>query len=119
MTGSKQGFPRRGEVWLINLDPVVGNEIGKTRPGLIISNDVGNQYAGTVTVLPLTSNTLKLYPFEALVRASDSGLKKDSKVKCDQIRTVSKKRLVKCLTILSQNEMLNVEQALSIHLGLG
>ena len=68
------------------LDPVVGNEISKTRPVLVVSNNINNRYAGTVTVLPITSKKLnKMYPFELLLPKGTGNLPKDSKVKADQI----------------------------------
>ncbi|GAI32142.1 unnamed protein product, partial [marine sediment metagenome] len=60
-------FPKKGEIWLVSLEPVVGHEIGKTRPALVISNDRNNQFADTVTMLPITSKTEKIYPFEVLL----------------------------------------------------
>lgn len=112
------GFPKRGEIWLVSLEPVLGSEIGKTRPALVISNDQNNQFADTVTVLPITSKTEKIYPFETLLTKEECGMPVDSKVKSNQIRTIDKKRLVKLLSSISQNKIKQVEQALLIHLGL-
>ena len=113
------GFPKRGEIWLISLEPVIGSEIGKTRPALVISNDQNNQFADTVTVLPITSKTEKIYPFENLLTKEECGMPVDSKVKSNQIRTIDKRRLVKLLNSISQNKLKQVEQSLLIHLGLG
>ena len=90
-------YPERGEIYLVCLDPTIGSEINKTRPALIISNDINNQAAQTITVIPVTSSTKKIYPFETLLLSKDSGLPKNSKIKCNQIRTIDKKRLVKLL----------------------
>ena len=84
-------FPKRGEIWLVSLEPIVGHEIGKTRPALVISNDRNNQFAETITVLPITSKTEKIYPFETFISKEDTKLPKDSKVKSNQIRTIDKK----------------------------
>lgn len=111
-------FPRRGEIWLVSLEPVIGHEIGKTRPALVISNNQNNQFADTVTVLPITSKTEKIYPFETLLIKEECGVPVDSKVKSNQIRTVDKKRLVKLLGGLSQEKLKQVEQSLLIHLGI-
>jgi len=111
-------FPKRGQIWFVSLDPVVGHEIGKRRPALIISNDRNNQFAETVTVLPITSKTEKIYPFEIFLSKEETNLPKDSKVKCNQIRTVDKKRLAKFVGNLSSERLKNVEQALLIHLGI-
>jgi mRNA interferase MazF len=96
----------------------VGHEIGKRRPALIISNDRNNQFAETVTVLPITSKTEKLYPFEIFLPKEETNLPKDSKVKCNQIRTVDKKRLANLVGNLSSERLKNVEQALLIHLDI-
>ena len=111
-------FTKRGQIWFVLLDPVVGHEIGKTRPALVISNDRNNQFADTVTVLPITSKTEKIYPFEILLSKEETHLPKDSKVKCNQIRTVDKKRLVNLVGALSAERLKEIKQALLIHLGI-
>ncbi len=111
-------FPERGEIYLVCLDPTVGSEINKTRPALIISNDINNQVARTVTVIPITTRTEKRYPFEAFLTCQETGLSKDSKAKCNQIRTIDKKRLVKCIGRVSIEKMKEIEEALLIHLGM-
>ncbi|MFQ5688404.1 MAG: type II toxin-antitoxin system PemK/MazF family toxin [Candidatus Scalindua sp.] len=65
-------FPKRGDIWLVSLEPVVGHEIGKTRPSLVISNNRNNQFADTVTVLPITSKTEKIYPFETYISKEEA-----------------------------------------------
>ena len=75
------GFPKRSEIWLVSLEPVKGHKIGKTRPALIISNNINNQYSSTVTVIPLTSSMDKNYPFEALITKEQSGLLAHAKAK--------------------------------------
>jgi len=111
-------FPKRGQIWFVLLDPVVGHEIRKTRPALVISNDRNNQFADTVTVLPITSKTEKIYPFEILLSKEETHLPKDSKVKCNQIRTVDKKRLVNLVGALSAERLKEIKEALLIHLGI-
>lgn len=70
----------RGDIFLAGLDPVIGHEISKTRPVIVVSNDIGNQYSGTVTVIPVTSKNLsKIYPFEIYLPREESLLKKNSK----------------------------------------
>jgi len=110
-------FPERGEIYLVCLDPAIGSEINKTRPALIISNDINNQIAQTVTVIPITSNIEKIYPFETLLPSQESGLLKNSKAKCNQIRTIDKKRLVKSLGKASMENLKEIEKAIAIHLG--
>ncbi|MGD9344698.1 MAG: type II toxin-antitoxin system PemK/MazF family toxin [Candidatus Aminicenantes bacterium] len=111
-------FPKRGDVFLVCLDPTVGSEINKTRPALVISNDINNQFAETVTVLPMTSSIGKIYPFEAILPPGESGLTKKSKVKCNQIRTIDKKRLVRPLGKVSLEMIREIEDALRIHLDI-
>lgn len=109
-------FPVRGEIWLVSLEPVVGYEIGKTRPALVISNDRNNQFAETITVLPITSNVKKIYPFETFLPKRETNLPVDSKIKSNQIRTVDKKRLIKLIGNVSEEKLKEVKQALYIHL---
>lgn len=111
-------FPKREEIWLVSLEPIVGHEIGKTRPALVISNDRNNQFAETITVLPITSKTEKIYPFETFISKEDTKLPKDSKVKSNQIRTIDKKRLVKFISRISEEKLKEVEHAILIHLGI-
>lgn len=109
-------FPERGEIYLVCLNPTIGSEINKTRPALIISNNINNQIAQTVTVIPITSNTGKVYPFETLLLSQESGLPKNSKAKCNQIRTIDKKRLIKSLGKVSLEKLKEIEKSLLIHL---
>lgn len=111
-------FPCRGEIWLAALDPVVGHETGKTRPALVLSNDRNNEFSETVTVLPITSKTAKIYPFEAFLPKSETNLPVDSKVKANQIRTADKKRLVKFLGNVPPDRVCEIEDAVLIHLGI-
>lgn len=110
---------RRGDVYLAALDPVVGKEISKTRPVVIISNDKNNEFSGTVTVLPVTSKGLtRIYPFEVSLPKGHGGLPKHSKVKCDQVRTLDKARMVAHLGKLEMRDVQAIEKALKIHLSL-
>ena len=110
---------RRGEVHIAALDPVVGKQISKTRPVVVVSNDMNNRYSGTVTVLPVTSGNLdKIYPFEVYLRKGSGNLPKNSKVKADQIRTLDKARLVKRIGELGDDEIAEIEKAMRVHLGV-
>ncbi len=110
---------KRGEIHLVNLDPVIGREISKTRPAVVVSNDINNRYSATITVLPITSQNLKkIYPFEVLIPKGAGNLPKDSKVKADQIRTLDKSRLVSCLGSLADDQMSAIDNAVKIHLAL-
>ena len=107
----------RGEIWLVNLDPAIGAEIKKTRPAVMISNNLNNQYASTVTVLPVSDKGEKVYPFEVALPAG-AGLTKESKVRCQQIRTIDKIRLVKLLGRLEEEPLCQIQGALLFHLGI-
>jgi len=109
-------YPKRGEIYLVALDPTVGSEISKTRPALVISNDINNQYSETITVIPITSFVEKIYPFEVLIHPGKSGLSNNSKAKCNQIRTIDKMRLIKSLGKIRPEIMKTVEEATKIHL---
>ena len=112
-------FPHYGEIWDIKFDPVVGSEIGKTRPALVVSNDINNEFADIVTVLPLTSQpALRQYPFEILIPSGIAGLTAESRVKANQVRSVDKQRLVRFRDKLPQRFLPQVERALKIHLNM-
>jgi mRNA interferase MazF len=108
---------KRGFIYLAALDPVIGNEIAKTRPVVVISNDKNNEFSGTVTVLPITSKNLRrIYPFEVYLEKGTGKLPKSSKIKTDQIRTLDKSRLVKLIGELGSEQIATIEKALKIHL---
>ena len=110
---------KRGQIHLAVLDPVVGKEISKTRPVLIVSNDKNNEFSGTATILPITSKNLqKIYPFEVLLSKGTGKLPKTSKVKADQIRTLDKNRIVKFIGAISKQKMDEIEKAIRVHLAL-
>lgn len=110
---------KRGSIYLAVLDPTIGREIAKTRPVAVISNDKGNEFSGTVTVLPITSQNLDTtYPFEVFLMKGTANLPKDSKVKADQIRTLDKRRLIKFIGALDEKELDAMEKALKVHLDL-
>src|SRR3989344_8360790 len=91
MVRKKNDFPKRGEVWWINFDPAVGTEIRKTRPAIVVSNDISNEFLERIQVVPLTSNVEKIYPSETIITIRG----KKSKAAADQIATVSKLRVNK------------------------
>jgi mRNA interferase MazF len=110
---------KRGDVCVVALDPVVGKEISKTRPVVIVSNDKNNEFSGTVTILPVTSKNLeRIYPFEVFLAKGMGNLPKDSKVKADQIRTVDKTRIIAHIGKLKEEEVTEIEKAIKIHLAL-
>jgi len=112
-------YPKRGEVYLVNFDPTVGAEIKKTRPALILQNDVANRYSPITIVAAISSQFAEpLYPTEVFITAGEGGLKVDSVVLLNQIRTVDKQRLAKPMGPLKPGTMRKVDQAVSISLGL-
>ena len=110
---------RRGEIYLATLDPVVGKEISKTRPVVIVSNDKNNEFSGTVTILPITSQNLdRVYSFEVFLAKGSGNLPKDSKVKADQIRTLDRARIVRLIGKLRKDEIDGIDGAMKLHLAL-
>jgi mRNA interferase MazF len=92
----------------------VGSEIRKTRPAVIVSNDAANRNLLRVVVIPLSTNTSRVYPGEALVTVDG----KQGKVMVDQIMAADKIRLKTQLGTLSKSDMLDVEQAILVHFGM-
>jgi mRNA interferase MazF len=109
---------KRGYIYLVDLNPVKGAETGKVRPAVVVSNDINNEYADTVTIVPITSNVSKIYPFEVFIPEGIGGLTKNSKAKANQIRTIDKSRIKKELGELPKDIMKKLEEAIKIHLDL-
>ncbi|MEN6469379.1 MAG: type II toxin-antitoxin system PemK/MazF family toxin [Smithella sp.] len=105
---------KRCEIWWVNFDPSAGGEIKKKRPAVIISNNASNKFLNSAQVVPLTSNTDRLYPSEARVVFDG----KESKAMADQLVTVSKLRLLNLAGVLSEEDMRKVEEAVKIQLGI-
>ena len=111
--------PRRGEVYLVNFDPTLGAEIRKTRPALILQNDIANRHSPITIVAAITSQFEEpLYPTEVLIRAREGGLQTDSVVLLNQIRSMDRQRLTRRLGRLSPATMEKVGRALMISFGL-
>lgn len=109
---------QKGDILWATLDPTVGSETAKKRPVIVVSNDVNNRFGSTVTIVPVTSSTDKIYPFEVLLSSGEGGLRNNSKAKANQIRTIDKLRLGNPIGRLSSARMKDVEQAILIHLGI-
>ena len=114
---------RRGEIRLVDLDPIRGAEANKRRPAVIVSNDGANTTAarlghGVLTVVPVTTNTARVYPFQVLLRAADTGLERDSKAQAEQIRAVAIERLGGRIGVVPPAVMADLDEALRLHLAL-
>lgn len=112
-------YPKRGEVYWVGFDPSVGAEIRKTRPALVIQNDIANRRSPITIVAALSSKVeLPLYPTEVLVVAPQGGLLVDSVVLLNQVRSIDKRRLVQCSGRLKPGTMARVDRGLLISFGL-
>jgi mRNA interferase MazF len=113
---------RRGEIWQVDLEPVRGSEANKQRPAVIVSNDQANAAAarlgrGVVTVVPVTSNTGKIYPFQVRLPAA-GGLTVDSKAQAEQVRSIAAQRLLRRIGRISAHGLAQLDAALRLHLDL-
>jgi len=104
----------RGDVWWVNFEPSIGGEIRKKRPAIIVSNNSANKFLNRVQVIPITSNTDRLFPSEAYVTVAG----KKGKAMADQLATVSKQRLSKRIDSISDDEMNMVVEAIKTQLDL-
>jgi mRNA interferase MazF len=114
---------RRGEIVTVELDPARGSEAGKTRPAVVVSNDSANGVAtrlgrGVITVVPVTSSTDRVYPFQVLLPARQTGLRRDSKAQAEQVRSIAVERIGKRVGHLPAPLLAQLDQALRIHLSL-
>lgn len=114
---------RRGGIYAVDFEPVQGSEANKIRPAVVVSSDSGNDAAqalgrGVVTVVPVTSNVRRVRSFQILLRATETGLRMDSKAQAEQIRAVDVARLGERLGALPPEKLRQLEDALRIHLEL-
>jgi len=111
--------PKRGEIYIVNFDPTVGAEIKKTRPALVLQNDIANRHSPITIVAAITSKyDATLYPTEVLVKPPEGGLTTNAVVLLNQIRSIDKGRLIKRLGLLKPATMQKTDRALQISLGL-
>ncbi len=114
---------RRGDIRLVDLDPVRGAEAAKQRPAVIVSNDGANSTAtrlgrGVVTVVPVTSNVDRVYPFQVFLPAAATGLAVDSKAQAEQVRSVAVERVGARVGVMTTELQAHLDEALRIHLAL-
>lgn len=114
---------RRGEIRLVDFEPVRGSEANKVRPAIIVSNDAANATAerlnrGVITVVPVTSNVAKIYGFQVLLPADETGLARDGKAQVEQLRAVAFERLGRVVGTLPLALIADLDQAIRIHLAV-
>ncbi len=113
----------RGEIRMVDLDPARQGEANKRRPAVLVSNDGANTTAarlgrGVVTVVPVSSNVTRVYPFQVLLAGNETGLDRDSKAQAEQVRSVSVDRVSHKVGTVPPDIMLAVDDALRLHLAL-
>lgn len=114
---------RRGDIALVDLNPTRGAEADKLRPAVLVSNDGANTTAarlgrGVVTVVPVTTNTDRVYPFQVLLPADGTGLRADAKAQAEQVRSVDVTRLGSRVGRVPASLMHQLDEALRLHLAL-
>jgi mRNA interferase MazF len=114
---------RRGDIVAVSLDPARRSEARKTRPAVVVSNDAANATAarlrrGVITVVPITSNVTRIYPFQVLLPADQTGLRHASKAQAEQIRSVAIERIGEQIGTLPAAVMAELDQAIRVHLAL-
>ena len=114
---------RRGDIWLADLEPIRGSEANRRRPVILVSNDAANVEAerlgrGVVTVVPITSNTARTFPFQVLLDAGETGLDLDSKAQAEQLRSIDVSRLERRLGRVPAQLLWQLDGAIRLHLAL-
>ena len=114
---------RRGEIRMVNFEPALGNESNKVRPAIIVSNDAANSMAetlgrGVITVIPVTSKTERVLPFQVLLPAAKTGLPRDSKAQVEQIRSIAYERFGRKVGSVPYEVMALIEDAIRLQLTL-
>jgi mRNA interferase MazF len=119
MTAQRLIQPIRGEIYLVNFDPTIGSEISKTRPALIIQNNIANENSPITIIAAITSKfDDRLYPTEVLIEPPEGGLKTTSVILLNQIRSIDRQRLIKRIGVISPEKLNEVDRAIQISFGL-
>lgn len=113
-----KGYPKRGEIYIADLNPAFGREIHKKRPVLVISSDVINKNFPTVIMLPFSSIVPGAIGADTIQVSKSTGLNKDSVILATQIRSIDKNRLVEKVGKLSGEKLAEVEDSLKLVLGM-
>lgn len=114
---------QRGEIRVVRFDAARGSKVKKRRPAVIVSNDGANSTAarlgrGVVTVVPLTANVSRVFPFQIVLSAAETGLERASKAQADQIRAVAVERVAHRIGVVPPARMAELDEALRLHLAL-
>ncbi len=113
----------RGDIRMVDLDPARAGEANKRRPAVVVSNDGANAAAarigrGVVTIVPVTTNVARVYPFQVLLSAGECGLGQESKAQAEQVRSVAVDRISNKVGSVPAAVMQNLDEALRLHLAL-
>jgi mRNA interferase MazF len=106
---------KRGEVFLVNFDPTIGAEAQKTRPAVVVSNDLNNLHSPIISIAPISSSVSRIFSFEVEIPAGVGGLRVRSKIMINQTRAVDKIRLIKKLGHLPIDLLVKIDRALKLH----
>jgi mRNA interferase MazF len=109
---------RRGDIFLVNLDPVRSNEAQGIRPAVVVTGNAANMESTTIVIVPLTSNTDRIYPFQVLVPLERSGLNENSKAQVEQIRSISVSRMIRRIGQIPNDLMQDLNDKIRMHLDL-
>jgi mRNA interferase MazF len=109
---------RRGDILIVSLDPAVGSEAAKVRPAVVVSNDAANRAAAVLTVVPITSRLSPMFDFQVRLPAAETGLPRDGRAQCEQLRSISVERVARHAGRLTAERLAEIDEALRLHLDL-
>ena len=110
---------KRGDIILVNFDPIIGKEQRRTKPSIVMQNNISNIYSPTTIIAPITSKIYsKEFPTNVQISSTNSGLEKESTILLNQIRAIDKSRVIKRISSLKDTEMRKVDLAIKVSLGL-
>ncbi len=109
---------KRGDIFLVNFDPTIGAEVKKTRPSVVVSNDINNLHSPIISIAPISSSVTRIFSFEVEIPAGMGGLKARSKIMINQTRAVDKIRLIKKMGHLPGEIILKIDRSLKLHYDL-